>query len=366
MYTVHILELYFFRLLRKWFLRITWIVAGLSGLLEWIEQIRRSSASKLSISHFGMLQIVLLKLPALLFDVLPAIVFIASVFFLLDLKNNRELLALFASGLSPFRILRQTTIFLVSFSLFSILIFQPISAICSKFGAHLPLLTSRNIPTGFITNNMGIWIQDHQSDTYRLVQAQQFGAVNQQLRHVTMNCFEKSGKHQASYTAQYAILRQHQWQLIDGNCWTPTQQTPFRQIQLPTLLQDLQALSPIDPPNQVTIFQLIPFIRQLQQRGLPTTAYRHSFHQWISIGLSSLALMMLAFTFIQRWNYATSWIFGATVGITIGLHCLQELMRAFVLAERLPVWMGVYFLPILLCIFSWMQLRTQPIYSRPS
>jgi lipopolysaccharide export system permease protein len=353
-----ILSRYCFQNLQKWFLKLAGIFSGMSGLFELIEQVRRIRVSHLRVTHGDLIQLVILKIPSLLVCFFPYVIFITSSLFLWELKKNRELLTIFSAGFSPLGLIRCIAPFLLSVWGFYGLILQPISSIFLQSSNQLESKLASQAPSGFWINSTGIWLQDYQHHSYFLIHFKKFNLLSGRLEDVEFHQFSKLGVPVASYKAQMAFFSPHQWQLHRGQFWIDQEHKFFKNLSLSTSLSSLQSLEPIYQPQQIPIYRMFAFMNQLKEHGFSTTAYQAYLHKLGDQSLYFTALLMVAMILVLLHHHSTSFLLVNLIGFIIGLHFIDELIQALMIAGRIPIWVGSHLISLILIAFGWIFLRS--------
>ena len=110
-----------------------------------------------------------LYIPSMVIKLLPFIIFISSMWFILRLRNSRDLLSLKVFGYSNFKIfiILSTTSFLIGWMvLFAI---NPITSAMMKYYEQTKSEYSRDIDHLVVVNKNGLWIKENIHFGYRII-----------------------------------------------------------------------------------------------------------------------------------------------------------------------------------------------------
>ena len=110
-------------------------------------------------------------IPSLIIQILPFIIFISSMWFMLSIRNNKDLLTLKVFGYSNlkiFFILAFTSFFLGWIILFFV---NPITSSMSKYYEKTKSSYSKDIDHLITFNRNGLWIKENFEDKQRIISA---------------------------------------------------------------------------------------------------------------------------------------------------------------------------------------------------
>ena len=107
----------------------------------------------------------------MLINLLPFIIFISSLKFLVDIRNNKDLLSLKIFGYSNFKIfiILSLTSFLIGWIV--LFLINPLTSTMSKYYEKTKSNYSRDINHLVSFNNNGIWIKENLENGYRIITA---------------------------------------------------------------------------------------------------------------------------------------------------------------------------------------------------
>ena len=112
-----------------------------------------------------------LYIPNMIIKLLPFVIFISSMWFLLNLRNSRDLLSLKVFGFSNFKIffaLALTSFIIGWFTLFFI---NPVTSTMIKYYEKTKADYSIDIDHLVTVNKNGLWIKENFENGYRIISA---------------------------------------------------------------------------------------------------------------------------------------------------------------------------------------------------
>ena len=115
-----------------------------------------------------------LIIPSLIFKLLPFIIFISSLWFLLQLRNSKDLLTLKTFGFSNFKIFFISASASFVFGWFVLFAINPFTSIMVKYYEQTKASYSRDIDHLVSINKNGLWIKENLNDqNYRIISAKE-------------------------------------------------------------------------------------------------------------------------------------------------------------------------------------------------
>ena len=117
------------------------------------------------------ISLTLLFIPSMIIKLFPFVIFISSMWFLLHIRNNKDLLTLKVFGYSNFKIF--FSLALTSFILGWIILFavNPISSVMIKYYEKTKSEYSRDIDHLIAINKNGLWIKENTDSGQRIISA---------------------------------------------------------------------------------------------------------------------------------------------------------------------------------------------------
>jgi lipopolysaccharide export system permease protein len=176
------------------------------NLFEEIEFFKNVDAS-----IFMPLLLTILFIPGMIINLLPFIIFVTSMKFLVDIRNNKDLLTMKIFGYSNFKIF--LILSLVSFLLgwFILFFVNPLTSTMSKYYEQTKSKYSRDINHLATFNKNGIWIRENLQQGSRIITASRF--ENQNLYDVQIFNFDENFKLNEKIFSKTADINKNDWVL---------------------------------------------------------------------------------------------------------------------------------------------------------
>ena len=182
-----------------------WIIINLFEEIEFFKN--------LDVSILIPLLLTILYIPGLIIDLLPFIIFVSSMKFLVDMRNNKDLLTFKVFGYSNFKIfiiLAATSFLLGWLILFFI---NPVTSAMAKYYEQTKSDYSKDINHLVTFNNNGLWIKENLDRGYRIVTASKYGGKN--LSDITIFNFNKNFELINKINSKSANIEKNEWLLKD-------------------------------------------------------------------------------------------------------------------------------------------------------
>ena len=174
------------------------------NLFEEIEFLKNVEAS-----FFTPILLTILFIPGMIINLLPFIIFVASTKFLVDIRNNKDLLTMKIFGYSNFKIF--LVLSLVSFLLGWIILFfvNPLTSTMSKYYEKTKSKYSRDIDHLVTFNNNGLWIRENLDEGSRIITASKYN--NENLYDVQIYNFGKNFKLKEKIFSKSVSIKTNDW-----------------------------------------------------------------------------------------------------------------------------------------------------------
>ena len=167
----------------------------------------------LNISLLLPLTLTALYIPSLIIKLLPFIIFISSMWFILTLRNKKDLLNLKVFGYSNFKIFFILAATSFIFGWFVLFIINPVSSGMIKYYEQTKSKYSKDIDHLVAINKNGLWIKENISDGYRIISAD--GTRNKILKNITIFNLDNSYNLIEKIYSKEANISQNEWILSD-------------------------------------------------------------------------------------------------------------------------------------------------------
>ena len=149
--------------------------------------------------------------PSLIIELMPFIIFLASMFYFLHLKNNKDLLSVKIFGYSNLRITLIVSFFAFMFGCFILIAVNPITSTLIKYYEAEKSKHSRDVDHLISVNKNGVWIKEVNEDGYKIINASKI--QDNTLKNVSIYVFNKKNKIIKRIEAKTAMITENPWQM---------------------------------------------------------------------------------------------------------------------------------------------------------
>ncbi len=159
-----------------------------------------------------------LYIPSLIIKLLPFIIFISSMWFLLHLRNSRDLLALKVFGYSNFKIFFILALTSFVFGWLILFTINPITSAMMKYYEQTKSKYSRDIDHLVSINKNGLWIKENTSLGHRIISADK--TRNNILQNVTIFNLDENYNLTSKVYSKTADISENEWKLNKVKIYT--------------------------------------------------------------------------------------------------------------------------------------------------
>ena len=299
----NILSLYFSKSLLNSLIFCTIIVSSFIFLIDAIELSRRISKAGES-DIILSLKLALLKLPGMIFEILPFIVLFASLGTFFILARRSELVIARASGISIWRLLLPGISIILAIGFFAVIVLQPLIATSTYKFKELEARFIRGQPSLVTLSENGLWLKDINSadGSYRIINSLGLEKQGSNLEKVILFNHSKSGKLISRFDAENALLINNSWRLNNTWIYKSEKKPEFKnQITIKTSLTPNQIQENFAPPETISIWNLPKFIKIAEQAGFTATRHKTKFYSILVFPLFLSSMLIIAAPFSIRF-----------------------------------------------------------------
>ena len=290
------------------------IVVGLDMFFNVIAQI--DNIGRENYTLMTLVQFVVLITPQSMYELFPMAALLGSLMGMGGLSANSELVAMRASGLSIWRIIRSVLQVGVLMLVVAVFVGEVVAPVAERHGQQLRA-AAMNRAISFLSSR-GLWVRDED----RFINARKVLSDNT-LAELTIYEFDDEARLKVVTQAVEAQYQDGQWVLHDVS------QTEFtddrvlvrhdeQMTRVSTLTPDLLGIVALKPEN-MSISDISQFISYLEENGLDTSQYRYAF--WGRFVTPAAALVML---FIS-----VPFVFGSLRSVSAGQRVFIGMLVGF-------------------------------------
>ena len=325
------------------------------NLFEEIEFFKNSN-----VNFFMPLMLTILYIPSLIIKILPFIIFISSMWFMIKIRNNKDLLILKVFGYSNIKIF--FILALAAFIMGWLILFfaNPVTSSMSKYYEKTKSKYSRDIDHLVSFNRNGLWIKENIKTGKRIISADKPEGFY--LVGVTIFHLDNNYKLIEKITAKKAFIKDYKWTLnnvqiykqIDGLM----KKELINEYELSSIYNHEKINNLFKSFETMSFYDIITNYKKLIANGYNKTFLDQNLHTMLSMPfflllMTGLASIMTMFTLKHSNNFKII-TFGLLIVVVI--FYLKDLSLALGQTDRIPLTLGVWAPVIALSFFTFIGL----------
>ena len=338
----------------KTFLIVTLAFYCFGMILNLFEEIE--FFKNINVSIFLPLILTSIIIPGMLIKILPFIIFISSMWFMLSIRNNKDLLTLKVFGYSNIKIF-----FILAFTSFVLgwiilILINPITSSMSKYYEQTKSNYSRDIDHLVSFNKNGLWIKEYLKDTQRIISANKPDGLN--LLDIKIFHLDKSSNLKEKIVAKKVNIINKKWDLQDVIIFTYVDgvlkgqkkenyeiESNYDYEKINSLFKNFDTMSFVD---------LVMNYKLLLESGYNKTFLNQSLHTMLSLPFFLLLMTGLASIFtmnnLQKSDNVKLIILGLITSVLT--FYFKDLSLALGQTDRIPLILAVWAPVIALSFFT--------------
>ena len=341
-------NLYVSKNIMLWLFIVSLSLMVIIGLFDALETLRRVMAVSEATLGF-VLELTLLRLPQHILELLPFIIFLASLIALWRLNQVQEITALRAAGISGGQIALGVFITALIIGTFSVFLLNPIAAVMNTRHATLEERVLKGNHQRLSISSTGFWLKETEGTSKTIFHAEAFSLNDRTFKHVTFYEFDLNDRFLKRIDAINAKLLDEKWVLTNAREWNEgiTLKT-YNELHRPTTLTLEKIQRSTIQPHQMPFWRIPAFIRQLQKNGMSSLIYEVYWHRlWAEIVLLGvMAVLAVGFCLPNPRHYATGRLIGVALICGFIIHFFNNIIQAFGQADRLPAFFAAWIPPV--------------------
>lgn len=298
------LHRYFARRFLMLFLSILAIFALFQGLLDLIEEMRRFDDSV----RFGqVVQIVLLKLPGGLYELVPLVMILCTIALFMGLSRSSELVVARAAGRSGVTVLMAPVVVALIIGGLVVGLMNPIVSTTSKRHAELRESYETGTASALSIGPEGLWLRQGGQEGQAVIHAVRANSEATKLFEVSIVVYAPEGGPATRILAQSAVLDDGYWLLTKAKAWPLTAglnpelgAKAHDLLRLPSSLTQESIRDRFGSPSAVAIWDLPDFIAGLESAGFSARRHIVWLHMELSRPLFLVAMTLIGAAFTMR------------------------------------------------------------------
>ncbi len=310
-------------------------------LLQYLDRFLRTKPPLLSI-----FQHLLFRLPGSLYEGLPIVVLISTVFLFVSLTQQRELDAMKAAGISLYRASLPILLVALAISLGSVVIQETLLPLVNAKAEEIDRVKIRGHQPRHLQQQTQIWYRS--SDT-RFMRMELLDPIERSLDGLLVVGVGPGFRLVDRLDARKARWTGEAWQLTDGvyrqispTSHVTTDAFPEREVGMPEQLNDLVQVQ--QPPETMSFLQLRTYVTRLAESGHSVGKYLVDLYRKLSFPLIHviMALVAIPFALSSPRTGGRAVGVGVAILISVGYWLVHSVAIALAKADLLPPLLGAW------------------------
>lgn len=336
---------------RHFFLAIMLALFGLvaiSMLIDIVELIRRATG-KQDVPFSVIIQLALLRAPALAQKLTPYAVLIGSMMALTRLTRTHELIVARAAGVSVWQFLAPAIAVVMTIGVFTTTIFNPFSSVLLLRFERLEGKYLSATPSLLSISDSGLWLReiDRESDTVgeHIIYTMRISQSTMELANIIIFNFDKKQKFLNRMDATKAVLEQGNLRLSHVTLSVPGKSPQLiEDVSLPTSLTLSHIQNSFAAPETLSFWRLPSFVTMLENAGFSALRHRLYWHSLLANPFLMAGTVFIAAVFSlrspRRGKVGLLIVSGVISGFL--LHFFTDIIFAFGSAGTVPVMLAAW------------------------
>tara|TARA_B100000768_G_C11257071_1_gene366932 strand:+ start:27 stop:1112 length:1086 start_codon:yes stop_codon:yes gene_type:complete len=152
--------------------------------------------------------------PTLILELLPFIIFLASMFYFLQLKSNKDLLSVKIFGYSNLKITFIIAYFAFLFGCLVLVAINPVTSSLVKYYETEKSKYAKDVDHLISVNKNGVWIKEIDENGHKIINAKKL--EGKLLKEISIYIFDKNNKIIKRIESESAIIVNSPWKMKNG------------------------------------------------------------------------------------------------------------------------------------------------------
>ncbi len=310
----------------------------------------------LDVSIFIPLMLTSIFIPSMIIKILPFIIFLSSMWFMMKIRNSRDLLTLKVFGFSNLKIflILATTSFILGCLI--LLLVNPITSSMSKFYEKTKSNYSKDIDHLVTFNKNGLWIKEHWKSGQRIITAAR--PENKNLVEVTIFHINEKSDLKEKITSRKVNIESNTWVLNDAIVFKQKngvfEKNNFDEYKIDSIYDFEKINSLFKNFDTMSFLDLVLNYKNLLNNGYNKPFLNQSLHSMLSMPfflfLMTALAAILTMNTLKRSDNIKYIILGLLVSVVI--FYFKDLSLALGQTNRIPLILSVWAPVIALSLFT--------------
>lgn len=274
------------------FCTVIGIASSVLLLANVIDMLSRFRAAKFTLALF--INLVSFKIPYLLVEILPIISFITTIIFFEYLFRSNELVSIFNTGSSIWKVIMSILVSLILIGIFTSTVVQPFSSMLLASYDRLEAKILNKSSQSVVLSDQGIIIEEDYQNEKRFITTKDVDLEHNKISNVTIIFTDYNNKYLNRMHASYGVLVNSEIVLYDIEIFDNTKPKFLENTIVPTRLSIGTFLENLTQPEEISFWEFPEKIKKLKESGMPVMKYQLYYYKILLKSLSMVAFMLFA------------------------------------------------------------------------
>lgn len=314
------------------------IMTAFVTLIDGLEMMRRFGSVE-GMSGLSILMLITYKMPALILQVFPFCILLASLVCFSGLAKSHELIAIRTSGIPARQFLLTPLLLCFILGLLDVFLIGPSAAVLNDKYERIENQIFPGSAEGLLTDGGSIWLKQSESERYEmLIYADKLENSGQELHKVSVFRFAPDGRFIRRMDAESMKLSGGRWEMKNVIMLEPDKASErLNRFVLPTSLTLETIQNSFASPASLSIYTLPSFIHSLKAVGFPSEEHQLHFHQLLAKPALIMAMFLLGIPFALHFSRRRGVGSMILIGLVFGFcfYFFSNFVGAYSLSGRL-------------------------------
>ncbi len=269
------------------------VIMLIVAVIDTAELFRRVS-NKENISAVSVLLMEAIKMPSTLPTLIPFGVLFGLIFSFQKLRSTNEIIIARTNGLSLFKLSIAPSLFIISLSVFSLIVIDPIASATKKRFLSLEEDMFGGNGRNLTVSTEGIWLRDRNTQLSFIMHGDGIDANTFSLVNPLVYTFDQNNNLLSRYYPEQLVLEEGYWQISGGKVIRQGGKVlPVDSFQLSSSISRRDLTHSNKRPETIPLYQLWGYIDVLDQAGLPSLGHTSYLYYQLSLPLILVGMVMI-------------------------------------------------------------------------
>jgi len=313
-------------------------IISIVALIDTAELFRRVS-NKADVANTSILLMEAMKIPSTLPELIPFGVLIGSIMSFHKLRSSNEVVIARTSGLSLMKFMVAPITFVLLFSVFALVVIDPIASATKKRYLALEEELFGNKGRNLSVSTEGIWFRDQETVFPVIIHGEAIDGSAMEIIAPVVYTFSQDDKLITRYYPERLFLKDGFW-LLEGGTKMGTDGIIRNSdvTQLETSLRERDLNHSNKRPETIPFFELWSYISVLEKAGLSSLGHSSYFYYLMFMPFVLVGMIMISARFALAYSNRQGWMHLVVFTLSLGLvfYFLKDFLYVLGTSGRLP------------------------------